>query len=66
MTAFSRKPTCPNQLKNLKLCIKNIKYPPSTKRKEEVIISQAKIGHFPQHTCISSARNQHQWMILVM
>lgn len=34
-----------NKLRNVKLSIKKLKYPPNTKRREEVNITRAKIGH---------------------
>jgi len=34
-----------NKLRNIKLSIKKLKYPPNTKRRDEVNITRAKIGH---------------------
>ncbi|KAF0755518.1 putative RNA-directed DNA polymerase from transposon BS [Aphis craccivora] len=33
-----------NKLRNIKLSIKKVKYPPNTKRREEVNITRTKIG----------------------
>ena len=35
----------PNKLKNVKLFLKQLKYHPDTKRREEVTIIRAKMGH---------------------
>ena len=34
-----------NKLRNVKLFLKQLKYPPDTKRMEEITITRAKIGH---------------------
>jgi len=34
-----------NKLRNVKLSIKKFKYPPNTKRRDEINITRAKIGH---------------------